>query len=106
MLIPPLVVRRREQRETKNKKSNVAKFMERQPGNPVDTALRTRIAILGLVPRHRVESREQVMESSGVPDVFFLDWMAPESQRIKRNIVAMSPYQTPRQGYNASLGIW
>ena len=57
--------------------------------------------ILGLVPRKRVESREQVTESFCVPEGFF-NWMALEPQptkfvprrvrlAIERNIVAMSP---------------
>ena len=63
-----------------------------------------RIPILGLVPRHRVESREELTESSCVPDVFFFIWMVPESQPtksvvhlvIERKIVAMSPDRTPQ----------
>ena len=62
------------------------------------------IATLGLEPRQRVESREQVTESFCVPEGFF-NWMALESQptnsvprqirpAIERNIVAMSPERT------------
>ena len=34
-----------------------------------------RIATLGLVPRHRVDSREQVAESFCTPGVFLLNWI-------------------------------
>ena len=71
--------------------------------------LQERITTLGLVPRHRVESRKQVTEFSWFPDVLFFNWMGPECQptksaprqirlAIERSIVAMSPDQTPQSG--------
>ena len=62
------------------------------------------IVTLGLVPRQRTESREQVTESFCVPEGFF-NWMALESKPTKpvprrvrlailRKIVATSPDRT------------
>ena len=77
-----------------------------------ETGQRTesQITTLGLVPRHKVESGEQVTESFNIPEGFF-NWMVLESQptksvprrvrlAIERNIDEMCPNRTPSQECN------